>query len=458
MPLIGGFFSGISRLPRSFIPTLLYTHLTSAASALKTSLKNHFQMFEALMKALADRVHEDVGANHFPQKIPVPNYTDIDISGSVPVLVDNIDTHARKQIQGIITVKYLWEHTTTMCKNILQDQFMQELLNNEQRFDAVITEIAGSECSAIFSFMFKAPLIGVTTYIPFPWMHGRLGNPDHPAYNPGYFVPYNSKMNFWQRLHNTFCNMILIVGNHFFNNVPTNTLLKEYFGDNIPAIEEVVKNTSIIFVNSHFSITKPRATVPGYIKDIKKFIDESEHGVIYFSFGSLVQVQSFPPEKLQALLNTFAALPERVLMKYTGNQLPEKPDNVMIGKWLAQVDVLSHPKTKLFIGHGGLMGSQESVYAGVPILGIPLFADQELNIISITALGMAVRLDYDQLNKDDLLRSIRNMIDDKRITRIQGRGKRDISEKTHLPAVLFGTVLTCEYPGVTRAGLELGLT
>ncbi|XP_063235246.1 UDP-glucosyltransferase 2-like [Bacillus rossius redtenbacheri] len=425
--------------------------------------KSHFRMFEVLLKALAARGHEVVVLGHFPQKKPVPNYTDIDVSDSVPQIVDNFTVKYVQELRFVSLMEYLWVETREICRKSLSHPNARALLRSDQKFDLVITEVFGSECAAGFAHRFDAPLVSIVSCVAFPWTHGRLGNPDHPAYVPSYTLPYTDRMTFWQRVVNALYHVFFEVGNHVFNDAPTHSLLKELFGADVPTVGEIHKRTSLVLVNSHFSVNGPRPAVPGFVEvaglhiqppgelpqDLQTFLDESEHGVVYFSLGSLVQVQSFSPEKLQALLDAFAALPERVLLKYTGSELPGKPYNVMVRKWLPQLEILSHPKVKVFISHGGLMSTLESVYAGVPMIGMPLFADQDLNIMRMMHLGMATMLKYNDLTKDTLLQNIRTVIDDKRYSESARRVSALFRDRpaTALQSAVFWTEYVLRHGG-----------
>lgn len=108
---------------------------------------------------------------------------------------------------------------------------------------------------------------------------------------------------------------------------------------------------------------------------MQEFLDEAEEGVIYFSLGSYVKSTDMPKDKMQAILDGFSNLNQRVLWKYEDDSLI-LPDNVKIGKWFPQSDILAHPNVILFITHGGVFGTQEGLYRGVPMLFIPLYGDQ----------------------------------------------------------------------------------
>ena len=81
-----------------------------------------------------------------------------------------------------------------------------------------------------------------------------------------------------------------------------------------------------------------------FIQEVKKFLDESKDGFIYFSFGSMVRIETFPKPVLDIFYNTFKKIaPVRVLMKIAKPEKlpPGLPSNVITYHWLPQVQVLS---------------------------------------------------------------------------------------------------------------------
>ena len=71
-----------------------------------------------------------------------------------------------------------------------------------------------------------------------------------------------------------------------------------------------------------------------------------------------------------------------------------------------------HPKTKAFITHGGTNGIYEAIYHGVPMVGIPMFADQPYNIAHMEAKGAAVKVSLNTMTSADLLSALRAVINE----------------------------------------------
>lgn len=131
--------------------------------------------------------------------------------------------------------------------------------------------------------------------------------------------------------------------------------------------------------------TRPAKPLP---KDLAEFLDGSgEEGFVFFSLGSIVKPQEMPESTRKTLVNVFSKLKQRVLWKWNGNDMPDLPKNVKLAKWLPQQDILGHPKIRVFMSHGGLLSTQESVYHGVPVLGLPVFGNKCLQTYQSSFAG-----------------------------------------------------------------------
>jgi glucuronosyltransferase len=71
----------------------------------------------------------------------------------------------------------------------------------------------------------------------------------------------------------------------------------------------------------------------------------------------------------------------------------------------------AHPNVRLFITHGGQMSSLEAVTRGVPLLGIPVYSDQKLNIAKVVSAGYGLQIDFNNITTDSLTWAIQEAIE-----------------------------------------------
>lgn len=146
---------------------------------------------------------------------------------------------------------------------------------------------------------------------------------------------------------------------------------EKHFGHlgELPSIDSLVRNVSVILINQHQFYLPPRPSMPGIVfiggsdieepkplpDDLKKFLDEAKDGAILFSFGTFIKSdQHMPPERFETFLNSFGQVKQRVLWQYDDDSISihDVPSNVLIRKSLPQTDILAHVNVVLFINHG----------------------------------------------------------------------------------------------------------
>ncbi|XP_043488518.1 UDP-glucosyltransferase 2-like [Polistes fuscatus] len=385
--------------------------------------KSHFMMFEALMKGLAKKGHQVDVISAFPLKKPVENYTDL---VSIPIkltLVNNVSFDFMK-----INLREMPVHAvSTMGGNELCEYLnlpeIQKIIKDPPTnppYDVVISEIFGASCFAVFGNILNVPVIGVSSSALYPWANPFIANPENLAFVANNLLDYVKQMNFWQR---TFKTLHTLFNKMYFNYFTQyqDQLIKKYVGPNMPSVRELERNISMILVNSHFSLNGVRPITTALIEvgglhvqeddtklspELKKWADECDKdGFIYFSFGSMIKIETFPKHILDIFYKSFEKIsPVKILMKIPNpKDLPaDLPNNVRMSPWLPQLKILKHPNIRAFITHGGLMGTQETIACGVPMIGIPLFADQFTNIDSYVEKNIAVKLDYESMTQKDM--------------------------------------------------------
>lgn len=128
------------------------------------------------------------------------------------------------------------------------------------------------------------------------------------------------------------------------------------------------------------------------------------------SFGTGLRGDEMPEHKRQIFLNVFSKLKQQIIWKNEADKVPNLPKNVMFSKWIPQQDLLGHPKIQMFITHCGLGGIEESIYHGVPLLGIPFFGDQPMNAKEAGNRGFLVELEWKSLSEEKLLVGINEVL------------------------------------------------
>ena len=253
--------------------------ITSASNILAIipfRIDSHFTIFENLLKGLATRGHRVTVVSHYPQKYPVENYVDISLLGSLPSTKDNVSLSFVETINSGLFATFMLGFATKSCESVYMHPNVKELIKTSDKFDLVINEIWGNDCFLGLVHKLSVPHIGIITSVAYPWSNYRVANPDNPSYIPNYFLPYNQVMSFRQRLVNTVFTFASKYLYCYLSEIPTYKIASDNLGENLPPLSEIAKTTSLIFVNSHYSINQPRPKVPSFIEVAGLHIKEAK--------------------------------------------------------------------------------------------------------------------------------------------------------------------------------------
>ncbi|XP_033210444.1 2-hydroxyacylsphingosine 1-beta-galactosyltransferase-like isoform X2 [Belonocnema kinseyi] len=398
------------------------------------SFKSHNIFFQALMKGLAKQGHQVDIISHHELPNPPKNYE------TIINLATLSRSDASTQFRSIQEAIAVFENPAKLVENlygleicdIMRHEKIQKFIKNPPKdpgYDLIITEGLTMSCYYGLGAIFKVPVVTATACLELPWISYNIGNPLSTAFYPTIRIKKSQIKNFWDRLQNTI-RAKLDIYRFFALTENQSKAMKKYLGPNVPNVREVEKMIALSIVNTHHSIQGIRPTVPAFVevagihieedesnftRELKEWMDDSKTGVVYVSLGSTVPIETLPKEQLQSIYSSFAKLaPIRVLLKATDQAklAPNLSENVLTMTWIPQIPVLRHNNTKAFISHGGLHSVQEAIYYAVPIIGIPLFMDQQQNVEILVNKGMGIQLNHIEISEKSLDEALMKILKD----------------------------------------------
>ncbi|UMM44572.1 hypothetical protein L5515_019704 [Caenorhabditis briggsae] len=236
----------------------------------------------------------------------------------------------------------------------------------------------------------------------------NLGIPYPSSYVPSIEENDNGdKMNFWQRAFNLYMHIGSIII-HRYGTDGTTEVFRKYDPD-FPNVRDIAANSSLCFVNSDEVLDLPRPTITKTIyvgglgvpkianpldEKFSNIMSKGDKGVVVISLGSIVPFGDLPLPTKQGMLRAIGDMADyHFLIKISrGDEntrnLTRGLENLDLVEWLPQVDLLAHPRLKLFVMHGGINGLMETALQAVPTVVVPIFADQFRNGIMVEKRGI----------------------------------------------------------------------
>ncbi|GBP42150.1 UDP-glucuronosyltransferase 2B15 [Eumeta japonica] len=436
--------------------------------------KSHSILGQGFVDTLSQAGHEITYITPFPIDKPATNVRQINISS----VVGNMPADALK-ITKLVKSPFRAHMTALvgpmLATGTLENENLQEFLaDTTQEFDVVIVEWFLTNVLSGFATLYKAPLIWFSPMDPQWQVLQLVDEPSNPAYTPSMIIKAVPPFDFFERANELFMQLYVQLWKtiaYFLMERPT---FNKHFlpafekrGMTPPSYNEIVYNGSFMFFNTQpvlgigYRLTQNTRYIGGYHIDpdtkplpenLKKIFANARNGVIYFSMGFNLKSKDMSEYTKRGLLEMFGTLKQTVLWKFE-DELRDLPPNVHILKWAPQpsilnseeadgpaarniprpvssLDIISNPKTVLFITHGGKLSTIETIHYGVPVIGIPIFGDQFANMDQAVHKGYGIKVDYEE----DLAKPLKATLDEM-------LSKPSYSETAKLMSALYHDVI-----------------
>ncbi|KAK0398017.1 hypothetical protein QR680_002387 [Steinernema hermaphroditum] len=409
-----------------FAPRLGHSHVSFLGTVADVLVKSGFDV----TVLLAD-LHPSVTTNGtklaktLSVKAPPEITSYLGAGGDISEFIWNAETrNPLDQIELYKTTRWMF---STYCRNLYEQTDLIEQLK-EEKFDIVISE-AFDVCifGAIKKLGIKANII-VSSTILLENTYLDVGVPLFPSFVPGLFASSTDRMTFVEKVKNAIgMGIVAYYGADVLEGIQE--LSTEKFGEYATDIKKELSDSSFVLVNSDPLLDFAHPTLEKVVHiggiAVQKATPLSEQWNeilakrtknVLISFGSVAPSRAMPQNIKSEFLKMTRAFPDTTFIwKYEKpeDKISEGIANLVETQWMPQTNLLNDPRMTLFITHGGMASVMESATGGVPMLVIPIFADQMRNSKMVVRGGIGLDVSkHDIPGSDLLIKTVRQLVQD----------------------------------------------
>ena len=401
------------------VPSLGTSHATVLAKiGEELAMRGH--IFTLLVPSWQAKVSKEL---HKPKQVIFRTY-------ETPFKISDLESVMLHEVEGRVNMTQdllLWK---TACQCLLEIEGNK--LKSLGKIDLIISDIGGL-CPPLFADMMKVPRVDISPAgFAEPYLSFIHNIPNPVAYTPQMASRVPRNLSLLNRAHNLFLYAVGYTVYKLYMLPIYEELWQKYAAEtsDFNNVEEVFMNCGLLLIPVDFGVDYPRmlashvkvtgAILPGPPKalptNLEAFMFQQDGSktklldVVIVAFGTVIS--KFKPEFVDTIAKALAKVEAKVVWKHAGNRPSQLGSNTMVAPWIPQNDLLGHPMVKAFVSHGGLNSIYESSYHGVPMVIIPLFADQSGNAMKIQETGAGIILDLKGLKPDYLTQAVNKVIYD----------------------------------------------
>ncbi|VDM64371.1 unnamed protein product [Angiostrongylus costaricensis] len=244
-------------------------------------------------------------------------------------------------------------------------------------------------------------------------------SPSPPSYLPVHGTKLTEELSFIERTYNLASYLRAL----YIHQVIILARIDAVFQKHYPGVAtafDIERNASINFVNNPpiFDFARPymprvnfvgglhcrnATALGGALNDFVAAASDDD-GFALITTGFTAQWAKASQRIKDIYLSTFKAYPKvKFIWQYDGTPFSAVPSNVFTQAWLPQQDLLGHPKCRAYITHGGMNSVIESVWHGVPTIGVPLTVAGHDNLLRISARGAGILIPKTEFSAKKLI-------------------------------------------------------